>query len=358
MWSKLLHRGVKVGILHEIPFQEILQKIRELNAKKVLIQTPEGLKKEAQALAEFLGKNGVEAIISGDINYGACDLADREAKMLGCDALIHLGHSYMQLNLEVPTLFVPAFAKVDVVKALEKNLNEIKKLGRKIALVTTVQHIRDLERAKQFLEGKGFRVFIGKGDNRVSFAGQILGCNFTAARVGRDVDGILFIGAGYFHPIGVALATKKPTLAINPYSGDFSWVNTERIVRKRWGMIAEAYDAKKFGVIISTKRGQLRLGEAKRIMKLLKEHGREAQLIAMNYISPEALEGFDFDAYVVVACPRVPIDDAERWRKPILTPPEVELLLGLREEYEFDEILGGKREKDEPFGISLKLPKR
>ncbi|WP_324736674.1 diphthamide biosynthesis enzyme Dph2 [Thermococcus sp. SY098] len=344
--------------MHEIPFQEILQKIRELNAKKVLIQAPEGLKKEAQALAEFLENNGIEGIISGDVNYGACDLADRDAKMLGCDALIHLGHSYMQLNLEVPTLFVPAFAKADVVKALEKNLNEIKKLGRKIALVTTVQHIRDLERVKQFLEGKGFQVFIGKGDNRVSFAGQILGCNFTAARVGRDVDGILFIGAGYFHPIGVALATKKPTLAINPYSGDFAWINTERIARKRWGMIAKAYDAKKFGVIISIKRGQLRLGEAKRIMKLLKEHGREAQLIAMNYINPEALEGFDFDAYVVVACPRVPIDDAERWRKPILTPPEVELLLGLREEYEFDEILGGKREKDEPFGISLKLPKR
>ena len=349
-----------MNILHEIPFQEILQKIKELNARKVLVQTPEGLKGEAQALVEFLERNGIEVIISGDINYGACDLADREAKMLGCDVLIHLGHSYMQLNLEVPTIFVPAFAKVDVVKALEKNLDEIKKLGRKIALVTTVQHIRDLERAKQFLEGKGFQVFIGKGDNRISFAGQILGCNFTAARVGEDVDGILFIGAGYFHPIGVALATKKPTLAINPYSGDFAWMDkeVERIVRKRWGMIANAYDAKKFGVIISIKKGQLRLGEAKRIMGLLKEHGREAQLIAMNYINPEALEGFDFDAYVVVACPRVPIDDAERWRKPVLTPPEVELLLGLREEYEFDEILGGKREKDEPFGISLKLPKR
>ncbi|AHF81100.1 diphthamide biosynthesis enzyme Dph2 [Thermococcus paralvinellae] len=346
--------------MHEIPFEEILQNLRELIAKKVLIQTPEGLKREAQALAEFLEKNGIEVIISGDINYGACDLADKEAKMLGCDVLIHLGHSYMQLNLEVPTIFVPAFAKVDVVKVLEKNLDEIKKLGKKIALVTTVQHIRDLERAKAFLEEKGFQVFIGEGDNRVSFSGQVLGCNFTTAKVGEEVDGILFIGAGYFHPIGVALATKKPTLAINPYSGDFAWMDkeVEKIVRKRWGMIARAYDAKKFGIIISTKKGQLRLGEAKRIMKLLKEHGREAQLIAMNYISPEALDGFDFDAYVVVACPRVPIDDAERWRKPVLTPPEVKLLLGLREGYEFDEILGGKRGKDEPLGISLKLPKR
>ena len=284
--------------MHEIHEREVLKKLRELNAKRVLIQTPEGLKREAQYLADFLEDEGIEAIISGDINYGACDPADREAKLLGCDVLIHLGHSYMQLNLEVPTIFIPAFAKVDVVKALDKNLNEIKKLGKKIALVTTVQHIMDLKKAVEFLEEKGFHVFIGEGDNRISFKGQVLGCNFTAAKVNEEADGVLFIGAGYFHPIGVALATKKPTLAVNPYSGDALWMDkeVERTVRKRWGQIAKAYDAKKFGVIISIKKGQLRLREAKRIIALLKEHGREAKLIAMNYINPDALEGFDFDA--------------------------------------------------------------
>ncbi len=331
--------------MHEIPMSEILGELRELSARRVLIQTPEGLKREAQELADFLEKNGIEVIISGDINYGACDPADREAKMLGCDALIHLGHSYMRLHLEVPTIFVPAFARIDVIPAIEKNLSEVRKLGQKIGLVTTVQHIHQLERVKSFLQEQGFTVLIGEGDGRISFRGQVLGCNFTTARV--DADGILFIGAGYFHPIGVAISTRKPTLAINPYSGDAIWMNeeAERMIRKRWAQIAKAYDARKFGVVISTKKGQLRIAEARKIMKLLKEHDRKAMLIAMNYINYPALEGFDFDAYVVVACPRVPIDDYENWRKPVLTPPEVELLLGLREEYKFDEILGGKGEK-------------
>lgn len=339
--------------MHEIDEREILKVLGELKAKRVLIQTPEGLKHEAQFLADFLEENGIEAIISGDINYGACDPADREAKALGCDALIHLGHSYMKLNLEVPTIFVPAFAKVDVLPALEKNLDEIKKLGRKIALVTTAQHIHQLERAREFLENGGFEVLVGDGDGRVSWRGQVIGCNFTAAKV--DADGVLFIGAGYFHPVGVALAVRKPTLAVNPYSRDAIWMNEEAewIIRKRWAQIAKAYDVEKFGVVVSTKKGQLRLGEARRIIKLLREHGKYARLIAMNHISYPALEGFDFDAYVVVACPRVPIDDVENWRKPVLTPPEVELLLGLREDYEFDEIFGGKRDKNEPFGIAL-----
>lgn len=340
--------------MHEIPLEDVLIELRKLNAHRVLIQSPEGLRKEAEELAMFLEENGIEAILYGEVNYGACDPADREAKLLGCDALIHLGHSYMRLHLEVLTIFVPAFARVEIVPALEKNLSEIRKLGRRIVLVTTAQHVHKLEEAREFLEKCGFEVLIGKGDSRVSWPGQVLGCNFSSAKV--EGDGILFIGAGYFHPLGVALATKKSTLAINPYSGDALWMDeeAERLIRKRWAQIAKAMDAQSFGVVISTKKGQLRLGEAKRVIKLLREQGRKAGLIAMDHISYPKLEGFSFDAYVVVACPRVPVDDYENWRKPVLTPTEVEVLLGLREDYAFDEILGIRRELDESIGISVK----
>jgi len=339
--------------MHEVPHVEILKELRKLKANCVLIQSPEGLRGEAEELARFLEGSGLKAILHGEINYGACDPADSDAKRLGCDALVHLGHSYMRLNLEVPTIFVPAFAKVELVPALERNLDEIRKLGKRIALVTTAQHVHRLGEAREFLEGKGFEVLIGKGDSRVSWPGQVLGCNFSSAKV--EADGVLFVGSGYFHPLGVALAVKRPTLAVNPYSGDALWMDeeAEKLIRKRWAQIAKAMDAKSFGVIVSTKKGQLRLAEAKRIVKLLREHGREARLIAMGHISYPKLEGFPFDAYVVVACPRVPIDDYENWRKPVLTPREVELLLGLTEDYEFDEIKGVERNEDEPLGIAV-----
>ncbi len=51
--------------MHEVPFGEILEKLQELNAQRVLIQTPEGLKREAQELADFLEENGIETIIRG-----------------------------------------------------------------------------------------------------------------------------------------------------------------------------------------------------------------------------------------------------------------------------------------------------
>ncbi len=326
--------------MHVIDAGEILGKLREKDVRKVLIQSPEGLRREAEWFADFLEENGIEAILHGNVNYGACDPADHEAKLLGCDAVVHLGHSRIPLAFEVPVIFVPAFAQVDVVGALERNLGEIKRLGKRIGLVTTVQHVKSLEEAKNFLEGQGFEVVIGRGDSRVEWPGQILGCNFSSARV--DADGLLFIGSGHFHPVGLAVATGKPVLAINPYSWDFFWAmeEGERLIRRRWAQIALAMDAESFGVVVSTKKGQLRLSEARRLVRLIKKNGRRAKLLAMNSVSYPELEGFSFDAYVVVACPRIAIDDAENWRKPVLTPPELEIVLGLREDYRFDEILG------------------
>jgi len=57
-------------------------------------------------------------------------------------------------------------------------------------------------------------------------------------------------------------------------------------------------------------------------------------------VSPDHLEGYRVDAWVNTACPRIAIEDVLRYKQPMLTPPELEIVLGLRkwEEYRFDEI--------------------
>jgi 2-(3-amino-3-carboxypropyl)histidine synthase len=53
------------------------------------------------------------------------------------------------------------------------------------------------------------------------------------------------------------------------------------------------------------------------------------------------LIAFKADAYVNTACPRITIDDAERFHAPVLTPQEFEVVLGEKgiEDIEMDEIL-------------------
>jgi len=92
---------------------------------------------------------------------------------------------------------------------------------------------------------------------------------------------------------------------------------------------------------MSSKKGQLRFDLALHLKKLIKEHGFDAQILNMDYISPDLLLPYDLDAFVMTACPRIAIDDSAMYKKPVLTPDELEIVLGLRdwEDYQMDEIV-------------------
>ena len=63
--------------------------------------------------------------------------------------------------------------------------------------------------------------------------------------------------------------------------------------------------------------------------KKLEENGKTASLFAAREISPEVLMEFPtVDAYVNTACPRVSLDDASKFRKPVLTINEALVVVG------------------------------
>jgi 2-(3-amino-3-carboxypropyl)histidine synthase len=318
----------------DIDMERVISIIKDRNCKKVGLQFPEGLKRRATDLAEEIEKKtNVSVIISGNPCFGACDidtvLVDR------VDVLFHFGHACMGKNDNV--VFIEARSNVDVVPAVMKAIPLLK--NEKVGLITTVQHVHKLDEACAVLKEHGRKCVIGKGDGRVTYPGQVLGCNFTAARV--DSEEILYIGSGIFHPIGVAIATGKRVVAADPYLNQAVEVAPEKFQRKRGGYIAKAMDADVFGIIVSTKSGQNRMELAQRLKALAQNHGKRCFMIEMDLVTPEQLLAFQADAYVNTACPRITIDDAERFHVPVLTPQEFESALGERriEDIEMDEIV-------------------
>ena len=105
-------------------------------------------------------------------------------------------------------------------------------------------------------------------------------------------------------------------------------------------------EAKKWGIIVSSKEGQYRLELAKEIKKLLKDSGMEGYVIMVDNVNPDVLlPYFDLDAFIVTACPRIAIDDSQMYKKPLITPQELEIVLNKREweNYQLDEILFRRR---------------
>lgn len=280
-----------------------------------ILQIPEGLKRKALSMADDLG----DVLIYCEPCYGACDLCIDEAKALGCDGIIHFGHSKL-IESDTPVEYNEMRQDFDPVPTLEKNLEKVK--GERIGLVSAVQFLDSLKLAKGFLEKKGKTTSIGKGK---SHEGQILGCDVSAAKsVEKDVDSFLYIGSGKFHPLGLALQTEKPVFILDVEKKEIYELDKKQFEKQKYAAIALAKDAKRFGILVSTKPGQLNMELAEKIKNDLESNGKKAYILVFNEIKPEKLEGLKLDCYVNTACPRITIENRTEFKKPILNPDEVE----------------------------------
>jgi 2-(3-amino-3-carboxypropyl)histidine synthase len=310
--------------------ERIKQEINKLEAKRVLLQMPEGLKPEGPRLAKIIEKTGALPIISADPCYGACDLATAEAESLGIDLIVHFGHSKRVKHEQVPTVYVEARATVTVAEAVEKAVPLLSKYG-KIGLATTVQHVQTLDEARESLVRAGKTVVVGDA-GRVNYSGQVIGCDYSNVKsVANGVEAFLFIGGGRFHALGIALSTSKPTVIADPYENRAYSLDKEAqtVLKQRWACIEEAGHAKTFGVLIGLKLGQKRLDEALKIKEIAEKNGKAAFLFAVREILPEALMEFpSVDAYVNTACPRISLDAPSKFLKPVLTVNEFMVVAG------------------------------
>ena len=330
--------------MYNMDLDRVISKINSKDAKNVGLQFPEGLKMQAIKIARKIeSETDATVIISGDPCFGACDVSDYKMKG-SVDLIVHYGHTPLPLKYEVPTIFVEAYAKIDLKNALEKCLDALKDYS-KVALVTTTQHLHLLNEIRDYLEDNGKEVVLGS--SKSTRKGQVLGCNFSSIK-DLDAEIFLFIGSGNFHPLGINLFSNTPVLALDPYNNELRRMDeyADRILRIRCARITKARSAEKWGIIVSSKEGQYRMKLAKETKKLLEENGMEAYIILVDNVNPDVLLPYlELDAFVVSACPRIAIDDSQMYKKPLLTPQELEIVLNKREweNYQLDEILFHER---------------
>ena len=187
------------------------------------------------------------------------------------------------------TLFIEAKSGLDLAEVLKKV-----KVKGKVGLVTTVQHLHKLKDAKKIIKDS----IIG---------GQILGCDVSAAeRIKDKVDVFVYIGTGAFHPLGVALKTGKDVIVANPLTNQVSKVSKKDIEnyrKKVKGLYLRFLNAKKIGILVSTKPGQHHLRQALELQKKLK---KPSYIFLANNFSENDLENYpDIDIFINTACPRI-----------------------------------------------------
>lgn len=79
---------------YSFEIHKTIHHIRKNNAEMVALQMPEGLQMFACTITDIIERfTNALTVIMGDVTYGACCIDDYTAKALGCDMLVHYGHS-------------------------------------------------------------------------------------------------------------------------------------------------------------------------------------------------------------------------------------------------------------------------
>lgn len=322
--------------LYDLELNKVVSKIKELDAKRVLLQLPDGMRPFAvQMVNAITSAIKTKVFLSGNSCYGACDISIDQARGLDIDLIVHYGHTQYVGDFEIPVLYIMASIDVDVsqlVEAVVPSLTEYKTIG----LATTVQHVHQIEEIKDALKEAGVSGVIGDGIGTTPIDGQILGCSYgTVIAVKEDVEAFLYIGGGKFHPSGIVMSTGKPVILANPYNGEVSKIDENDLMdlaKRRVAAVTHAKDATVFGFLVSSKPGQRHLQRAEEYVQRLTELGKIAVILYMDEVRPEHVNNYtEPEVLVNTACPRITIDGIDGIDRPMLTLNELDVVLGDRE---------------------------
>jgi 2-(3-amino-3-carboxypropyl)histidine synthase len=305
--------------MYKFEEEKLIKEIKEKKPKLILLQLPEGLKKEAFNLAKLIkDKTKTEVIVSGEPCWGACDIALDEARNLKADLIVLYGHAPF-MKIDFPIIYIEARYETNIEDLIKKSLNELKDYN-KIALVCSVQHMHQLEIIKKILEANKKEVFIPPKKGFAFYSGQVLGCEYNGLKSIKDkIDTILVIGND-FHALGASLAISKKVILIDPFNKEVYSMDKKRdlILRQRIIAINKVRDARRIGVIIDNKPGQ-HFGSAYYIKNKLEKQEKEVVLLSMNEITDDKLVNlYNIDAFIETACPRISTEDYARFSKPVI----------------------------------------
>jgi 2-(3-amino-3-carboxypropyl)histidine synthase len=300
--------------------EEAIEKLKRMKAKRVFLQFPEGLTLKIQSIIKELERNGLDVVTCLERCFGACDVRENEAKALGCDVILHIGHERF-LDTKFPVVYWEYFIDEDAIHILEKEIEKLKDY-KSIGLLTSIQFVKLIPDIKYFIEKNGKHAFTYRS---LQYPGQVLGCNLDAAKkIESKVDCFLCISAGDFYAAGIVLMTEKPVFVLDLEKKEIR--SLDEFKRKTQKIIAwnkdRLKDAKGVGLLVSWKQGQFKPNFFDMKSKLEKA-GKEVYVLAFDEIAPEKMEGLKLDILINFGCPRIGIDDLSKYKLPMLNAEDI-----------------------------------
>ena len=294
---------------------------------------------------------GADTVIMGDVTYGACCVDDLSAKALGCDFMVHYGHSclvpidvtsikmlYVFVEITFDTTHVSIarsfrgaarchFFWLQLVDMIKQHFDS----GRPLAVMGTIQFAAAIHKVRSELSDHFPSLLIPKC--KPLSPGEVLGC--TSPKLPEDIQEYVFVADGRFHLESAMIHNPtKQAFRYNPYDKTMTkeGYEHEEMRTARKDAIDTAAKAQTVGLILGTLGRQGNPAIMQRLKSKLKAAGKRVVTLLMSEIFPQKLALMpQVDAWVQVACPRLSVDWGTAFTKPLLNPYEAEVALATAE---------------------------
>ena len=336
--------GLPANYHFELP--KTIQRLKQKGAKRVALQFPEGLLLFAVPIADHIeAAVGCETVVLGDVSYGACCVDDLAAKALGCDFLVHYGHSCLVSIKDccLPNMMY-VFVEIDIdVQHFIDTVTALVPREKRVVCIATIQFVSSMRTAVARLHPGHFEHPIQVPQCKPLSGGELLGCTSPLVDP-ASTDLVLFLGDGRFHLESFLIANPAvPALQYDPYKKVLTaeaYVHAE-MHGLRKAAIEAARGATSVGLIMGTLGRQGNPKVVDRLKRTIEAGGkRTVTQFLMSEIFPSKLAKIaDVDCFVQVACPRLSIDWGYAFDRPLLSPYECEVAFGSqpwREVYPMD----------------------
>ncbi len=145
--------GLPAHYNFEIP--KTVWRVKRSGARTVALQFPEGLLMYACIISDLLEQfaGGVQTLIMGDVTYGACCVDDYTARALGCEFLVHYGHSCLVPidTTQITTLYVFVDIAIDVDHLIRTVKHNFTDANARLVLAGTIQFATAMQIARNAL---------------------------------------------------------------------------------------------------------------------------------------------------------------------------------------------------------------
>ncbi len=337
MQTTVLNLGERTIILPEL--DECIEQLTREHVRWVLVEFPIGWKRAASQLAKIL-ENAlrVRVAVSGKPCWGVCDTCILQENV---DAVIHVGH------ILTPNLLMVFSRNVSIRLLHQSEHYCMYSVGdNRILTVQYAYYVPERDIINKLLEM--LRSSLSDEPLLLYALPYRLYCEELAFQLGLPyslvtgcymphlkADTIVVVSSGYFHAMTPLLLGYRNVMLLDVdrvqllSSDDVRREFTRRLALKVRALM-QAREGRRACVLVSTKLGQRRLDEAERALACLRSSGLEADLVVVDDLTEDILQALDCDFAVSTMCPRLGVDDLDRFSKPIVNVSELQYLLSGR----------------------------